>query len=84
MSNYFVNKVITISGAASGMGLAAARHFASLGARVSLADVQEKHLKDLEAELQKSGAQVMCRVVDVSKRQSVEDWIRATVEKFAK
>jgi NAD(P)-dependent dehydrogenase (short-subunit alcohol dehydrogenase family) len=78
------DKVIVITGAASGMGLETARLFASKGAKLSLADVQEKALKEIEEELQKSGAQVMSRVVDVSKRQSVEDWIAATVEKFGK
>ncbi|KAF2650444.1 3-alpha--hydroxysteroid dehydrogenase [Lophiostoma macrostomum CBS 122681] len=78
------DKVIVITGAASGMGLETARLFASKGAKLSLADVQEKALKEIEEELQKSGAQVMSRVVDVSKRQSVEDWISATVDKFGK
>lgn len=77
-------KVIVITGAASGMGLETARLFASKGAKLSLADVQEKPLKEIEAELQKTGAQVMSQVVDVSKRDQVESWIAATVEKFGK
>lgn len=77
-------KVIVITGAASGMGLETARLFASKGAKLSLADVQEKPLKDLEDELQQSGAQVIAQVVDVSNRKNVEDWIAATVEKFGK
>ncbi|CAO2653830.1 Nn.00g105630.m01.CDS01 [Neocucurbitaria sp. VM-36] len=78
------DKVIVITGAASGMGLETARLFASKGAKLSLADVQEKPLKDLEAELQQSGAQVFTQIVDVSNRNNVEDWIAATVEKFGK
>lgn len=78
------DKVIVITGAASGMGLETARLFASKGAKLSLADISEKALKDIEAELQKTGAQVMSAVVDVSKRKQVEDWIAATVEKFGK
>ncbi|KAF2251278.1 3-alpha--hydroxysteroid dehydrogenase [Trematosphaeria pertusa] len=78
------DKVIVITGAASGMGLETARLFASKGAKLSLADIQEQPLKDLEAELQRSGAQVMATVVDVSNRKSVEDWIAKTVEKFGK
>lgn len=77
-------KVICITGAASGMAAATARHFASKGAILSLADVQETPLSDLASELEKSGAQVLATVVDVSKRKSVEDWIAATVEKFGK
>lgn len=78
------DRVIVLTGAASGMGLETARLFASKGAKLSLADVQEQPLKDLEAELTKSGAQVIVRVVDVRKRQQVEDWLSATVEKFGK
>ena len=78
------DRVIVITGAASGMGLETARLFAKKGAKLSLADVQEKPLKDLEAELQQSGAQVIAQVVDVSNRQDVEDWIKTTVEKFGK
>lgn len=84
---YFINmsligKVITITGAASGMGLDTARLFASKGAKLSLADIQKGPLKDIEAELQKSGTEVMSQVVDVSKRDQVDSWIAATVEKF--
>jgi len=78
------DKVIVITGAASGMGLETARLFASKGAKLSLADVQEKPLKELEAELQQPGAQVMTQVVDVRDRKAVEAWIAATVEKFGK
>jgi NAD(P)-dependent dehydrogenase (short-subunit alcohol dehydrogenase family) len=75
------NKVIVITGAASGMGLETARLFASKGAKLSLADIQEKPLK---AELQSTGAEVMATVVNVSNRKSVDDWISATVTKFGK
>jgi NAD(P)-dependent dehydrogenase (short-subunit alcohol dehydrogenase family) len=78
------DKVIVITGAASGIGLETARLFASKGAKLSLADVQEKLLKELEAELQESGTQVFTQVVDVRDRKAVETWIAATVEKFGK
>ncbi|KAH7081420.1 3-alpha--hydroxysteroid dehydrogenase [Paraphoma chrysanthemicola] len=78
------DKVIVITGAASGMGLETARVLAKNGAKISLADVQEKPLKDLETELQSSGAQVLAQVVDIRDRKAVEAWIAATVEKFGK
>jgi NAD(P)-dependent dehydrogenase (short-subunit alcohol dehydrogenase family) len=78
------DKVIVITGAASGMGLETARLFAKKGAKLSLADVQEKPLKELEGELQQSGAQIITQVVDVRDRKAVEAWIAATVEKFGK
>jgi NAD(P)-dependent dehydrogenase (short-subunit alcohol dehydrogenase family) len=78
------DKVIVITGAASGMGLETARLFASKGAKLSLADVQENLLKELETELTQTGAQFMTRVVDVRDRKAVDSWIAATVEKFGK
>lgn len=78
------DKVIVITGAASGMGLETARLFASKGAKLSLADVQAKPLQDLEAELTATGAQVVAHVVDVSDRSAVDAWIAATVEKFGR
>jgi NAD(P)-dependent dehydrogenase (short-subunit alcohol dehydrogenase family) len=77
-------KVIVITGAASGIGLETAKLFASKGAKISIADVQEKPLRELAAELEKSGAQVLATVVDISNRKQVESWINATVEKFGK
>lgn len=78
------DKIIVITGAASGIGLESSRLLASKGAKLSLADVQEKPLKELEAELKQSGARVISFVVDVSKRDQVESWISATVAKFGK
>ncbi|PSN72438.1 NAD(P)-binding protein [Corynespora cassiicola Philippines] len=78
------DKVITITGAASGMGLETSKLFASKGAKLSLADIQEKPLKSLGEELLKNGAQVMITVVDISDRKQVEDWIAATTARFGK
>jgi NAD(P)-dependent dehydrogenase (short-subunit alcohol dehydrogenase family) len=78
------DKVITITGAASGMGLETARLFASKGAKLSLADIQERPLEDLKSELEHSGAQVLAAVVDVSSRKDVEDWVGATVTRFGR
>lgn len=78
------DRVIVITGAASGIGLESSRLLASKGAKLSLADVQERALKELEAELKQSGAQVISFVVDVSERDQVESWISKTVEKFGK
>lgn len=80
------NKVIVITGAASGMGLETARLFASKGAKLSLADIQTERLEELHKELSGTypDTKVMTTTVDVSKRAEVENWISKTVEAFGK
>lgn len=46
------DRVIVITGAASGVGAASARRFASHGAKVVLTDINEAALKEIAAELQ--------------------------------
>ncbi|KAB2569206.1 3-alpha-(or 20-beta)-hydroxysteroid dehydrogenase [Lasiodiplodia theobromae] len=77
-------KVIAITGAASGIGLAVATLVASQGARVSLADVREKHLEEAADKIRSTGAQVFSRVVDVRKPEQVDAWIEATVATFGR
>jgi len=78
------DKVIVLTGGASGMGLATAKVLASKGVKLSIADVQEAALKQVAVDLEKSGATVMTTVVDVRNRLQVEDWIKQTVDRFGK
>ncbi|XEV01499.1 hypothetical protein FSHL1_006786 [Fusarium sambucinum] len=80
------NKVIAITGGASGMGRATATLLASLGARVSLADANASLLKEVEAELVAAyGVEnIYAKLVDVRDRVTVEAWIKETVDKFGK
>ena len=78
------NKVIAITGAASGMGLETAKLLASKGAKVSLADVQEAALQAAVTEIQKNGGSAIGTVADVRDRTQVENWIKNTVEIYGK
>lgn len=78
MSGRLENKICLITGAASGIGRASARRFASEGARLALADLGGEALEALGSELESEGATVMTRLLDVTDRQAVESTV-ATV-----
>lgn len=80
----FSGKVIAITGGASGIGLATARLLASEGAKIALADAQEKALLAVQKEIAAMGVEVDCTVLDVRLRDQVETWARNTEQKFGK
>ncbi|KAF1987324.1 NAD(P)-binding protein [Aulographum hederae CBS 113979] len=81
----FQDKVICITGGASGIGLATAKLLSSRGAKVSLADVQEGALSTAADSIKSAGnANVLTTVVDVRDNASVEKWIKNTIDTFGK
>lgn len=77
-------RVIAITGAASGIGLATARLLASRGASVSLADVRQEALDAAVADLKKSipNVKVHAKAVDVRKGPEVGEWLDETVKRL--
>ncbi|KIW91696.1 uncharacterized protein Z519_07664 [Cladophialophora bantiana CBS 173.52] len=80
----FENKVIAVTGGASGIGRAVARECARRGASLALADLQEKALQQVAEELKSQGTKVTTTVVDVANSNSVDAWIKATVDHYGK
>src|SRR5213596_251108 len=78
----FQDKVAVVTGAASGIGRALAEKSAQEGMKVVLADVEESALKQAEAELQASGAQVLAVRTDVSQADEVEALAKITFETY--
>jgi NAD(P)-dependent dehydrogenase (short-subunit alcohol dehydrogenase family) len=72
-------KVAVVTGAASGIGLAAARRFAGLGMRVCLADRDEARLAD--AISGSAGGDFDASVVDVADRASVAAFAASVAER---
>ena len=62
----FKNKVVAITGAASGIGLALARKFAGEGAAIALVDMDQNALDRCERELRAAGGRVMATACDVT------------------
>jgi 3alpha(or 20beta)-hydroxysteroid dehydrogenase len=80
MTQRFVNKVVVITGAAAGIGRAAAQRFASEGASLVLVDLPGSQLEACAAELKGSAAHVLAVHADVTKRVDVERYVQAAVQ----
>ena len=78
----FDNKVVVVTGAASGIGLAVARRFAKAGAICALLDMDADRLEQCEREFADAGHPVMVRPCDVTQRHECEASIRAVIERF--
>ena len=83
--DYFKGKVIVITGASSGIGLASAELFASLGAKLSLAARSEDKLKELAGRISPDpDRDILCVETDVSVEEDCRNLIDRTVEKFGR
>jgi NAD(P)-dependent dehydrogenase (short-subunit alcohol dehydrogenase family) len=84
MSTNFQGKVIAITGAASGIGLATAKMLASRGAILSLGDMNESLLQSTTKDITSAGGQAFATTLDVRNRSAVESWISETVKREGK
>lgn len=80
----FDNKVAIITGATGGIGSAAARHFASLGANLMLTDLDEGKLSKLADELRNETNTIKIKACDISKEKDVKQLISQTTDTFGR
>jgi NAD(P)-dependent dehydrogenase (short-subunit alcohol dehydrogenase family) len=78
----FENKIILVTGAASGIGRETAIAFAEKKAIVCISDVDQEGLMDTEEQIQKKGADVLAIRADISDENDVRKQIEAAVKKF--
>lgn len=83
MKNYFQDKVIIITGASSGIGLASAELFASYGAKLSLAARSIDKLESLAGKIGRDG-NVLCVKTDVTREEDCRNLVDRTVEKYGR
>ncbi len=83
MCKRFENKVAIVTGAASGIGRAAAIRFGREGAKVVICDFNEAGLAETEALVKETGAECLAVKVNVRSQAEVEACVAATLEKFS-
>jgi NAD(P)-dependent dehydrogenase (short-subunit alcohol dehydrogenase family) len=82
MSDSFQGKVALVTGAAGGIGLAAARAFGDAGASVVVVDSNAALLETAAAKLRSVGHQVLALGCDVTDRSQVNAMIEKTVKAY--
>ncbi len=75
MPGRFENKTIIITGAAGGIGRAAAVRFASEGANVVAVDLKGSGLDDVAGEVEKAGGRALTVAADVTRSSEVENYV---------
>jgi len=81
-SSTFRDKVVVVTGAASGIGAAICRKFAYEGAKIGLMDADEKGVKDMERSLKESGAEAFALKCDVSVEEECDSAIKAFIMRY--
>jgi NAD(P)-dependent dehydrogenase (short-subunit alcohol dehydrogenase family) len=80
--DYFVGKTIIITGAASGIGKAAARIFAREGANVVCADINDDGARQTAEQISGQGGRALALRTDVTSRAQVDDMVRQAIDAF--
>lgn len=78
----FSNKVVIVTGAANGIGRAAALKFASLGAKVCLADINGDDVNATADLIAKAGGEAFVSLTDVSDDHACNEMVARTVDAF--
>jgi 2,3-dihydroxy-2,3-dihydro-p-cumate dehydrogenase len=83
MESRFSDQVVVVTGAASGIGVVLAKHFADAGAHLVLSDVNEKGLKSVAETIASTGHDLpTIRAGDLSQEDVAGAVIRSAIESY--
>lgn len=84
MENNIKDKVVIITGASSGMGEAAAKHLATLGATVILGARRAEKIEELAKKINEAGGKALAVAADVTNLEQVKNLVDTAVQKFGR
>jgi NAD(P)-dependent dehydrogenase (short-subunit alcohol dehydrogenase family) len=76
------DKVVIITGAASGIGRSTATLFAQEGAKVILADLNQERLNQVEAEIISTGGIVKGILTDITKEEDINNMVNTAMQTY--
>ena len=82
MERRFVDKVVVVTGAAGGIGRAAATRLGAEGARLVLVDVNAGGLAETMAAVERAGGRALVVEADVTRLAEVQRYVTASVERW--
>lgn len=77
-------KVVAITGASSGIGEAAARQLAAVGARVVLGARRLDRMTVIASDIRKGGGEVDVQAIDVTKREDLAHLVKTAQDRFGR
>ncbi|MGB3714454.1 MAG: SDR family NAD(P)-dependent oxidoreductase [Candidatus Promineifilaceae bacterium] len=78
----FANKIVVITGAASGIGKACAARFAEEGANIACLDISTEANEKAAGECRELGVEAMALHCDVTDPESIKTAVKATMERW--
>ena len=78
------DRVVIITGAGQGIGRELARQFAAAGAIAVIADLSLQNAESVATEITGAGGKALALAVDVSKKDSVDAMVAATLKEFGR